>query len=229
MTAFDLSGILRANETLLVGALNLTRLPLPPELATMAGEWKGEAVHMRTRAYSGTRLRYARFVEIESAAIEIVNMLCLARPEWPLPILGVDLVDLGRGAAIAAADLSPLIPDHPAPAVPLAPALASAGELPGWCARWFSPNALFARVSAGERPALAERIGACCRVFADAAAGAQPHPALAATVAERQAAYAAAHLEEDRGLQLLTKMFEPALATRFLEDVLFPTRDVTWA
>jgi phycocyanobilin:ferredoxin oxidoreductase len=229
VTPFDLAGILRANEAMLVAALGLEPLPLPRELAAMDGEWKGEAVRMRARAYAGARIRYARFVAIESNALEIVNMLCLSRPEWPLPILGVDLVDLGRGAAVAAADLSPATPEHPAPEMPRAPSLISAGELPGWCARWFSPHALFARVPPGERAALAERIGACCRVFAETAAGAERHGPSAAAVAARQAAYAEAHLEEDRGLQLLTRMFDPQLATRFLREVLFPVKDVTWA
>jgi phycocyanobilin:ferredoxin oxidoreductase len=226
--AFDLAGILRASETMLVAALDLAPLALPSELAAMDGMWKGEPVRMHTRAYAGARIRYARFVAIESGAIEIVNMLCLARPEWPLPILGVDLVDLGRGAAVAAADLSPVIADQPAPAVPAAPALTPAGELPAWCARWFSPHALFARVAPDERTALAHRVDAFCRVFVETAATAPPDAASAALVAGRQAAYAAAHLDEDRGLQLLTKMFEPSLATRFLQGVLFPAREVTW-
>ena len=229
MTPFDLAGILRASETMLVNALELTPLALPPLLATMEGEWKGARVRLRARAYAGGRLRYARFVEIESGTLEIVNVLCLSRAEWPLPILGIDLVDLGRGAIIAAADLSPVTPEHPAPEMPLAASLTSAGELPGWCARWFSPQALFARVPLEQRDVLAWRIEAFCRAFAEAVPAAGSHPGSAAAVAHRQAAYAAAHLDEDRGLQLLTKMFDPMLATRFLREVLFPQPDVTWA
>jgi hypothetical protein len=43
-------------------------------------------------------------------------------------------------------------------------------------------------------------------------------------VAGWQGRYCAAHRQDDRGLTLLHKMFEPTLAERFLREVLFPER-----
>src|SRR5689334_4177911 len=126
---------------------------LPSELAALHGSWRGSAASLRATAWRGPRVRYARIVRIAGDGLSIVNMLALSEADYPLPILGVDLVALGNGSAVIAADLSPIAGD---PAVREQqnaalwsrvagrPPLASAGTLPSWCDAWFSPHALFA-------------------------------------------------------------------------------------
>jgi hypothetical protein len=44
----------------------------------------------------------------------------------------------------------------------------------------------------------------------------------AASETARQRAYSTSHLTDDRALQMLGRLFEPGLASRFLREVLFP-------
>lgn len=220
MSRFGFADVLAACERTLVAGLTLAPLTLPPDLATMDGEWKGAPVRLRARAWSGPRIRYARFVHVDGA-LDIANLLCLSRPEWPLPLLGADLVDVGREAAVVVADLSPLAPrqaPHP-----------RAAELPAWCAAWLSDGALFTRVTPDEASTVEHRVLDHVRTYVDLAASARPHQGGADDVRQRQQAYCAAHLEDDRGLQLLVRMFDHGRGERFLREVLFPIGEAVFA
>ncbi len=210
---------LAAAERHLVDALELQ----PGAASTIACAWRGAPAHLEARAYHGPRVRHARVVTLRSAALEIANLLVLPALDHPLPILGVELVDLGRGDALAVADLSPVLPDTDlspwAQGAPDRAALPSAGALPAWCARWFSPHALFARapaVAAG--PAVAQ----AAHAFAALAARGAAQPARRAEITAAQAAYCRDHLDHDRGLHLLHKLIGAPAADTFLRDVMFP-------
>lgn len=231
--AFGFAAAVRRIEERLVEALALVPLELPGELSRLEGAWREAPAVLEARAYRGTRIRYARFVELRGAELEIGNALCVSVPELPLPILGVDLVGLGRDTAVAVADLSVVAIEDDRRAQQLevlrehrarAPALPRAGELPAWAAQWFSAEALLARVSVEQAASVDPVLAGFAAAFVRLAEATPPEPRGTIHVAARQTAYCEAHLHHDRGLQLLRRIFEPTLADRFLREVLFPER-----
>lgn len=234
-SALEASSI-RAERALREG-LALRSVAIPPELARLAGTFRGARVTLEARAYRGPHTAYARVVRVSGAELEIVNVLCLSTPERALPILGVDLVALARDTLVAVADLSPL---HPEPATrarqlaPLArrrlerPFELPAGELPAWCVDWFSPEALLTRVPARALPLVAEAVHAYVEAYVELARTSEPDGSVVEAVSAGQRGYARAHVEHDRGLGLLKKLFDPTLAERFLAEVLFPERTPAW-
>lgn len=230
MSRFGFAELVRRIERRLVGELSLEARPLPPELSRLDGTFRGEPATLEARAYSGPRLGYVRFVEVRSRDLDIGNVVGLPRVEFPLPVLGVDLVEVGRDTAVVVADLSPMSEDAPERAEQ-SRALArhrasSAGlassELPDWAREWFSDDALCARVIPAQASASEASTLAYAAAFVDLVREARAEPARAERIMSRQEAYAAAHRERDRGLLLLRRMFEPIVADRFLREVLFP-------
>jgi hypothetical protein len=227
-SAFGFSAAGAQTEQRLVSSLHLEPLALPPELNRLVGSWKGCPVALTARAYAGARVGYARFVEILGANLEIVNVLALARPRYLAPMLGADLVGLGKDTAVVVCDLSP-VPGAAEPPLPRAEQARlqaldlPRGALPDWCQPWFSPQALSTRIPS-ER---AESASAALQLFANRfveLARAAPAADRERDVADWHGRYSAAHRQDDRGLALLHKMFEPTLAERFLREVLFPER-----
>lgn len=224
------TAILQA-EAALVEALGLRPLPLPPELAAVEGAWSGRPALLRARAWTGPRVRYARVVTIEGDGLEIGNALLLSEPDLPLPMLGVDLVGLGRTTGVVVADLSP-VPAHPdTPRVEAArrraAGLASPGAgaaLPPWCRQWFSPHALCARISADRSHHVPDALSGYCEAFVALAREALPAPVTAPAVEAWQRAYCRAHREDDHGLRLLSALLGAPRAERLLHELLFPTR-----
>ncbi len=224
-------------ERALARGLGLRAVTVPPELARLEGTFRGAPVLLEARAYRGPHTAYARVVQVRGPELAILNVLCLSAPERALPILGVDLVALARDTLVAVADLSPL---HPDPAVrarqlePLArrrrerPLALPAGELPAWCAAWFSPEALLTRVPAGALPLVTEAVHAYVDAYVELARTSEPDANAVDAISAGQRGYARAHIEHDRGLALLKKLFDPALAERFLTQVLFPERTPSW-
>jgi phycocyanobilin:ferredoxin oxidoreductase len=228
---FGFLALIAESETLLVDALRLRPLPLPPDLAHAPGTWKGAPVTVETRAYVGGVVRYARFARLQADTLAIGNVLCLPDVSYPLPILGADLVALGAEMGMVAADLSPTLPPGPARDDQLrdlaarraaAPPLSPGGTLPAWCADWFSPHALYTRIPSAQAADAARAYRAFPAAFVALAAAAAPCPGQAASVAAAQAGYAAAHRTDDKGLGLLAKMFGAAWAARYVAEVLFP-------
>ena len=227
-----LTETLERAERRVVGALRLSPLELPTELAFAAGEWKGERASIVTRAFAGDVVRYARFAQVVGSGVAIANILCLPAVDRPLPVLGADIVAIGTrgGSVLVAADLSPSVAEGEGGAslAGLAErrarwaALPSAGELPRWCADWFSPFALFTRV--GEER-LGEALGAVedfVEAFVAMAESGDSHPALAPVAATMQMGYQSAHRTDDRGLGMLGRMFGAEWAQRYVREALFP-------
>ena len=231
MSDFHFLAATEEAERQIVSALGLAVSPLDPGLAHAEGAWKGQPVTIETRAYRGGQIRFARFARLWGAGLEIGNLLCLPDAEHPLPILGADLVALGRESGMLAVDLSPTLPPGPerdAQLAPLAarraahPALPSGGELPAWCADWFSPQALYTRVGVERAGEALDAFRDFPSVFIELARTVAPRPDLADHVSTTQAGYAAAHRTDDKGLGLLARMFGPSWAQRYLDEVLFP-------
>lgn len=223
--------LLREAEDALVRGLDLTPLPLGPSLARAEGSWKGAPALLSARAYHHGPVRYARFVELTAGHLEIGNLLCLSRTVLPLPILGADLVALGGGEVMIAADLSPVLAPGPARDAQLAGLAARraqgtapppGGALPDWCARWFSPHALYTRAGEGDAAAAATAFRTFAPAFLELCAERSAQPGSAAATQAAQAAYARAHREDDKGLGMLARMFGADWAARFVGEVLFP-------
>src|SRR5919199_2834439 len=230
---FGFAALVAETEDTLVQQLGLRPVALEPALAQADGAWKGEPVSLTTRAYSGGAVRYARFARLVGPDLEIGNVLCLPDPLYPLPILGADLVALGRATGMLAADLSPTLPPGPErdhqlasfPSLGLArSSLPPGGALPGWCQAWFSPHALFTRVPLERADEARRAFAVFPRVFTRLARQATPRPDQAAAVRAAQAGYAAAHRADDKGLGLLARMFGAAWADRYVGEALFPSQ-----
>jgi hypothetical protein len=226
-----LAALGRAAEERLVAALGLGPAPLAPELERVEGRWKGAPVVLTARAWSGRSIAWARAVHVEGGALEIANLLALPRPALPLPILGADLVRMADRSALVAADLSPIVArgaerDAQLAAIarhaPLPRKLPSAGDLPLWARRVFSPHALFVRVPSGEETAVWPTLEGYVAALAELASASPP--AAAGEHGAAQAAYLKAHREEDRFLALLARMFDRRLAGRVADELLFPRR-----
>jgi len=225
--------IARRIEELATRELDLSPLPLAADLASLAGQFRGQPARLSARAYAGPRHAYARFVELAGDGLEISNIVIVARPELPLPVLGIDLVGLGKERAVVVADLSPMT-DDPAQrarerdavarrrSTQLPPELAL--ELPGWAAAWFSESALCARVPPSECVAACQAVAEMACAFVQLSVAPTLALELRGEVAQRQLDYFAAHRADDRGLLLLRRIFEPEVADRFLREVLFPER-----
>jgi hypothetical protein len=238
--SFGFGEVARRIEELAVRELELSPLPLGPQLAALDGEFRGRPARLSARAYAGPRHAYARFVDLVGDGLEIANIVIVARPEHPLPVLGIDLVGLGKEKAVVVADLSPMtdtasqrVEEHDVVArcrkTRLSPELAL--ELPAWATPWFSEDAVCARVTSSESVAACQAVAEMADAFVQLSrldAGADPGAGAAAElrgeVSRRQQAYFAAHRADDRGLLLLRRIFEPEVADRFLREVLFPER-----
>lgn len=212
-----------ALEAELIAALGLTPRPLEPALAEAHGVWRGEPATLQTRHFAGGRLGLLRVATLSGTHVDIGNVMAFAGPSWRAPILGVDVVGLGRETLVAA-DLSPLDRDDADEAARLAevarsrPSLPSAGTLPAWAADWFGPAALFVRVGPDERDAALAATSALARAFVAFVGDARPGADTLARVAE----YGAAHRRDDRGLLLIGHIFGAAFAPRYLERAMFP-------
>jgi phycocyanobilin:ferredoxin oxidoreductase len=228
---FRFAELIAETEATLVHGLRLRPVVLEPALACADGTWKGERVTLETRAYASGTIRYARFATLVGPDLEIGNILCLPDPRYALPILGADLVALGRATGMIAADLSPTLPPGPEREHQLAPlaarraasaALPSSGALPAWCDAWFSPHALYTRVSSEQAEAATRAYAIFPDEFMELIRQARPRPDQGAAVRAAQAGYAAAHRTDDKGLGLLATMFGAAWADRYIDRVLFP-------
>jgi hypothetical protein len=241
MTAMlDVIHIAGQIERRLVARLALQGLALPPDLRALDGHWKGAPAVLEARAYRGAQTSFARFVQVHAADdVRIANGLVVPQHGSSLPIFGFDLVALGRRGALIVADLSPVwAAGDPRRSIDNErirrrtegmPPLPAAGELPPWARDWFSARAVFARVGAEQHAdvvrALDQLVDACVEIANDVT---NEDMADEGEIRARQRAYCAAHLEDDRGLIMLTRMFEPTRARRLLSEVMFPVEGPAW-
>ncbi len=230
MSAFAFTELLARTQAELVAQLGLRPLPLPAELCDPRGQWRGEPVALRARAFCSAAVPYARFVSVQGKGLEIANLLCVPKAGEDVPLFGADLVGLGAERGIVVVDLSPTARDGAArdrqEALVAAQrvggcALPSGGEPPAWCQDWLSPNALHARVDAAQAPSVGQALEPFTRAFVALVSAASARPAGGR---ERQLAYFKSHREDDKGLGLLAKLFHAQLAERLIHEVLFPVR-----
>jgi hypothetical protein len=212
-----------------VSGARLQPRPLPADLASVDGSWRGEPMRWRARAYAGPAVAYARVVTLAGGEVEIANLLCVPRSTRALPMLGVDLVLVApsRGALVVA-DLSPppgVTTTSPPELLHARSTLTPAGVLPPWAQRCFSATPLFVRVDgAHETACAATAVSALVRTFVDATRNTPSDDDLVALRGRARWTQEtlAAHRAEDRTLDLLARMFPTSVARRLIEEVLFP-------
>jgi len=234
--SFGIEAAIKETEESLRRELDLEPADLSPELARAEGTLRGNPIVIETRAYVGPQMRFVRFATITGEGLSIGNALCLSRPEVALPIFGADLVALSADAAMIAVDLSPVLPPGAERDAQLAllaearakhPAFPPAGELPSFCAAWFSPFALFTRVGPSASSEAFAAYSDFHRAFAGIArrAHGEPPPPMKMSpdeVIAAQASYLADHRNDDKGLRMLGRLFGADWSARYISSVLFP-------
>ncbi len=228
--AFLVPVTLDETRRVLESGLSLRPLPLAASFAECRGLHRGQPATIQTHAFSGPNVAYARFVLLEASGLSIGNWLCLSRPSFALPIFGADLVEL-EAHTMAAVDLTPIGRERAALERELAPLtrrrhaaapLPSAGALPDFCARFFSPHALFTRVTSAHFVALRDAIADFSDAYVEIAGTRTADGQRDAETLATQERYVQAHREDDKALKLLDKVFGSEWATHFLNEVLFP-------
>ncbi len=197
-----------------MAALALEPVALEPRWATAVGEYKGAPATLTTRLYRGARVRFFRVATLEAERLKIGNLVGFPLATTALPILGIDLVDLGGPVPppLVVADLFPVEAS--------VPSAAPAGLRR--TASWLSPGALLARLTSAEDrdrafDSLSDYPFSFVRMLSS--------PALSPFDAgPAQEAYVRAHQNEDRGLELIGKLFGAAWAGQYLDSVFFPSK-----
>lgn len=231
---FQLARMLRRAERTVTRTCSLVPFPLDPSLARAEGTLRGAPVVLETQAWTGgpsSPVAWARFATMQGAGVEVGNVVILSRARFPLPVLGADLVALTPRSAMLAADLSPSLPPGPRRDAQLDevarvrashPPLPSAGALPAFCARFFSPHHVFARFAPEEHDAAERVFFDLVRSFVSLVEHAAPDDSTSEAVAAMHADYAEAHVSEDKGLEVLARAFGRPWAVRYVDEVMFP-------
>lgn len=202
--------MLRGLEERLVAGLELNVRALPPELGGIDIAYRGQPLSIRARAYDG--VAFARFVEIASPGLNVVNALVL--PRVGLPVFGVDLVETGA-MVVTALDLSPLCNrDNERVGRALGGQWeADARDAAAWATPHLSIHALVRR----ER---LEGLDTRLHVMAEAYLSLE-HETFDDERAVRLRDYVRAHRDEQNGMKLIPKILGAALGMRFIDEVLF--------
>ncbi len=231
MSGFGFVGALERSEAELAERLSLERIALPAGLEGASGTLRGNPATIEARAYRGPRIAYARFVALQGAGIEIANLLCFGSATYRVPIFGADLVAVTPRRAMLAADLTPTTRDGAFWREQLSPlaerrsraeALPDGGELPSYCASFFSNLYLYVRVEPEQREAALASFGDYSTVYAELLERSLPSPEHSEQVSSLQRDYSISHRSDDHGLELLSKAFGKGFAQEFIARVLFP-------
>jgi hypothetical protein len=231
VSGFGFVEALERSESELTSKLALERVALPAGLEGAQGTLRGNPATIEARAYRGPKIAYARFVALKGDGLEIANLLCLGTAAHRVPIFGADLVAVTARRAMLAADLTPSTRDAAFWGELLSPLaerrsraepLPDGGELPGYCASFFSKLYLYVRVEPEQRAAALASFDDYSTVYADLVGSSQPSPEHAEQVSSLQRDYAVSHRSDDRGLELLSKAFGADFAQAFVQQVLFP-------
>lgn len=233
---YGLAALTVATRDWLVTELDLRRVPLASEFERATGCWSGAPVTLETRAYEGDCIRFARFAVARGPRFELGALLCLPATDYPLPILGADLVAEGERSTAITIDLAPVLPPGPARDAQLAtlasrrsrhPELPPGRPLPHERAACASPYAL---VTGGPVDEVRGARGAAAdfaRVLASLVHEAEPEPTRSEQVRSAQEEYLAALRADGRVENLLGAIFGAAWTGRYVQNALFPASVVT--
>lgn len=205
-----------------MSVLALAGAPVDHASLRLEGTLGGAPVVFAARRRAGPS-GLLRVCTLRGEHVEIASLVLVPSRSIEVPVLAVDLVRLGQRDALVVADLGARHDERTRAVVRAhlraAPSLPSAGALPGWAARYFSPEATFARANddAATAAVVAAWVEAALTLFAAAPPTKEPDAAVSVVLA-----YLAAHRDEDRTLRLLDRCFGAAIARTLVHEVLFP-------
>lgn len=211
--------------------LDLSGYKTPEDLGYVEGSLEGERLIIQNYCYQTPQFRK---LHLELARIgkslDILHCVMFPRPNFELPILGIDIV-AGRGQISAAiVDLSPISRDRTLPA-PYAEKLSSLPpvtfsqprELPAW-GKIFSDFCLFVRpVTPAEESAFVSRVTQYLSIHVQQAKTAIPVSSIEeeAAILAGQRHYCLKQQQNDKTRRVLENAFDAKWADRYVRTMLF--------
>ena len=204
--------------------------PLP-----RGGGPRGGAV-VESLAFAGARTRLARATVLEAPGLKALNCVVFPDPSLEAPLLGLDLVCVGRGRALAGFDFHPLSarPGHQAPWLPALRALRKefgsgavqhSGNFYPEDAEFFSDGMLLLKASSPEALLdglrAAEAFQRYLALYSDVLRAA-PQAEDSAELEEAQARYCQWQREHDPAGKAFASLFGEAWAQHYEDEFLFP-------
>ena len=211
--------------------LALSGYQAPEDLGYVEGSLEGERLVIQNYCYQTPQFRK---LHLELARIgknlDILHCVMFPRPNFRLPILGIDIV-AGRGQISAAiVDLSPVSRDrslplgYPERLSSLPPVTFSQPrELPAW-GKIFSDFCLFIRpVTPEEETAFLNRVTQYLTIHVQQAKAAQPVDSIEeeAAILAGQQHYCLKQQQNDKTRRVLENAFGPEWADRYVRTMLF--------
>lgn len=209
--------------------LELSPYALPADLGYIEGRLEGERLTIENRCYQTPQFRklHLELAKVGSG-LDILHCVMFPRPEYALPMFGVDLVG-GRGQiSMAIADLSPIRADRTLPAsyeaaLRALPALnfAQTRTIPAW-GDIFSPFCLLVRPGTPEEEqqflTQAEHF---LQVHCTQAIATVSTPDDSEQILVGQRYYCTQQQQNDKTRRVLEKAFGAEWAERYMTTVLF--------
>ncbi|MGB3299221.1 MAG: phycocyanobilin:ferredoxin oxidoreductase [Phormidesmis sp.] len=216
-------------ESLWQEQLVLSAYATPTDLGYVEGSLEGERLTIENHCYQTPQFRK---LHLELAKIgknlDILHCVMFPRPEFNLPIFGVDIV-AGRGQISAAiVDLSPVSSDRSLPdpykkrlsQLPNV-AFSEPRELPAW-GKIFSDYCVFIRPAPSEEEAFIHQVAQYLSVHCQLARAAEPvGPAEAAAILAGQRHYCSQQQKNDKTRRVLENAFDEQWADRYVKTMLF--------
>ncbi|MGB3767945.1 MAG: phycocyanobilin:ferredoxin oxidoreductase [Phormidesmis sp.] len=211
--------------------LVLSAYQTPEDLGYVEGSLEGERLTIKNYCYQTPQFRK---LHLELARIgknlDILHCVMFPRPNFRLPILGIDIV-AGRGQISAAiVDLSPVSRDrtlptpYPEKLSSLPPvAFSQPRELPAW-GKIFSDFCLFVRpVTPEEEAAFLSRVTQYLSLHCELANTAEPVGSIEeeAAILAGQRHYCLKQQQNDKTRRVLENAFGPEWADRYVRTMLF--------
>lgn len=207
----------------------------PSSPSSRGGGPRGGAV-VESLAFAGARTRLARATVLEAPGLKALNCVVFPDPSLEAPLLGLDLVSVGRGRALAGFDFHPLSarPGHQVPWLPALRALREefgsgavphSGNFYPEDAEFFSDGMLLLKASSPE--ALLDGLRASeafqryLALYSDVLCAA-PEAEDPAELEEAQARYCQWQREHDPAGKAFASLFGEAWAQHYEDEFLFP-------
>lgn len=211
--------------------LNLFPYDIPEDLGYVEGNLEGEKLIIENRCYQTPQFRK---LHLELAQVgdrlDILHCVMFPRPNYPLPIFGVDLVGSQKGISAAIVDLSPVTQDRVLPKsyryilANLIPAeFSQPRDLPAW-GNIFSQFCLFIRpVDAQEERLFLKRVKQFLTLHCQMAINTRPVVSQdkQAELLAGQRYYCTQQQQNDKTRKVLEKSLGKTWTDRYMNTMLF--------
>jgi phycocyanobilin:ferredoxin oxidoreductase len=209
--------------------LELSPYSLPADLGYVEGRLEGEKLVIENQCFQSPQFRkmHLELAKV-GTGLDILHCVMFPRPDFHLPMFGVDIV-AGRGQISAAiVDLSPVSAERSLPTAYQSDLQALPGlnfsqprSLPEW-GTIFSPFCLFIRPETSEEETqFIERVGDFLKIHCQQAGLSHPEPEHREEWLAGQIRYCSQQQENDKTRRVLEKAFGHEWAERYMTTVLF--------